>query len=475
VLSTERSRHHFTVESAHLTGQTIPPHRTQHPALETQFSVLTGDSPLLPVVLRLALPAVGTTLLQVLFNIVDTFWVGRTLGPAALAGVSTASYALWIIITMGELIGVGLTAVAARRFGEGNARAAATATGTALALAGLLGLLVTVAGLGLIGPLFRLMQTPPEVTEMGTRFLTVQVLGAGLIYGYFAIDAGFRSSGDTRTPFVILGVSVLLNLLLDPVMILGLGPVPRLGVYGAGLATVLTRGFGFLLGIVVLARRGGVRLAFDVGVAKKIIVVGLPVMVAGVLFSAIYILLVPTVRMFGVPALAALGVGHKIEGLSYMMSVGFGLAAGTLVGQNLGAGKPSRARRAGWVTALVASVPTLLLGVLFALVPTTLAGIFTTDAATIADAALYLRATALVQVALAFEEVLFAALAGAGYTFWPMIWVAVLSAIRIPLAPIVAARWGLNGIWILLAITAFGRGVSMAALWRFARWERVKA
>ncbi|MEP6574473.1 MAG: MATE family efflux transporter [Gemmatimonadota bacterium] len=464
------------MENASLTEKTsaagIPP---QHPATSTQQSLLTTDAPLLPVVLRLALPAVGTTLLQVLFNIVDTFWVGRTLGPAALAGVSTAGYALWIIISVGELVGIGLTAVASRRHGEGNAESAAVATGTALTLSALLGVLVSATGLGLIGPLFRLMHTPPEVTAMGTRFLTVQVLGAVLIYGYFAIDAGFRSGGDTRTPFVILGISVLLNLLLDPVMILGLGPVPRMGVYGAALATVLTRGFGFLAGFVVLARRRGVRLAFDPAIAWRIIVVGLPVMLAGFLFSGIYILLVPTVRAFGVPALAALGVGHKIEGLSYMMSVGFGLAAATLVGQNLGAGKPERARRAGWVTALVAAVPTLLLGVLFACIPRTLAGIFTTDPATIADAALYLRFASLVQVALAFEEVLFASLSGAGYTFWPMIWVAVLSAIRIPLAPLVALRWGLAGIWALLAVTALGRGVSMAMLWKFARWDRIRA
>ena len=123
-----------------------------------QNSLTSGS--LLPAVLRLALPAVGATLLQVLFNITDTFWVGRTLGPSALAGVSSASYSLWIIITTGELLGSGVTAIAARRHGEGRADLAARTAGNALLLAAGLGLLVALLGLGATDPLFRLPFPP---------------------------------------------------------------------------------------------------------------------------------------------------------------------------------------------------------------------------------------------------------------------------------------------------------------------------
>lgn len=433
------------------------------------------DGPLGSTLLRVAIPAVGTTLLQVVFNITDTFWVGRTLGPSALAGVSVASYALWIIITSGELISVGLGAVASRRHGEGRPDLAARAAGTALWMAAGLGLLVPVVGLAGLDPLLRLMGTAPDVAAASRQFLVVQLLGAFLIYGYMVVDTAFRSAGDTRTPFVLLATAVLFNLVLDPVMILGLGPFPRMGVYGAGLATVLTRGGGCLVGLVLLIRRKRVTAAFEPQTALTLFRIGTPAAVTGFLFSFIYILLVPVVSRFGSPALAALGIGHKVEGLSYMSSVGFGLGAEAVVGQNLGAGKPDRARRAGWLAAGYALVITLVMAACFVAFPETIAGLFTRDAATNADAELYLIACALAQPAIAFEETLYASLAGAGYTIWPILWVAVLCLIRIPLAAIVAPVWGLAGIWVVLAITAILRGGAVTALWQWGSWERARA
>ncbi|HET7470072.1 MAG TPA: MATE family efflux transporter, partial [Gemmatimonadales bacterium] len=256
----------------------VPPpalYADQHdagPALAPPYADPTGilRGPLRPAILRLALPAVGTTLFQVLFNITDTFWVGRTLGPEALAGVSLASYTVWVIVSVGELVGVGLSAVASRRHGEGDPDRAARAAGTALVMALLLGLVVAVGGTAALPAIFRLMQAQGRVAELAREFLVIQLVGAVLIYGYYVVTAAFRSAGDTRTPFVLLGTSVLLNLVLDPVMILGLGPMPALGVYGAALATVLTRGLGFLVGLELLRRRGGIRLELSLPVARTI-------------------------------------------------------------------------------------------------------------------------------------------------------------------------------------------------------------
>jgi putative MATE family efflux protein len=411
----------------------------------------------------------------VLFNVTDTFWVGRTLGPDALAAVSLASYTVWVIISIGELVGVGLTAVAARRHGEGDPASAARAAGTALAMAVVLGLSVAVIGLLSLPAIFRLMLAEGMVAELAREFLVIQLIGATLIYGYFVVTAAFRSAGDTRTPFLLLGASVLLNLVLDPVMILGWGPMPALGVYGAALATVLTRGLGFLVGIVLLYRRGGIRLNLDLRVARTIARIGLPTMLTGVLFSVIYMLLVREVGRFGTPAIAALGVGHKIEGISYMICVGFGLAAETLVGQNLGAGQPGRAREAGWLTARIASVPACALAVVFLLAPSALVGIFTEDPAVLRDASLYLQAAAVAQLAMAFENVLEGGLTGAGYTLYTMIAVVGISSLRVPLAAVVAGAFGLAGIWWMLAITAMARAGAMTALWRWGGWERARA
>jgi putative MATE family efflux protein len=380
-----------------------------------------------------------------------------------------------VIISIGELVGVGLTAVASRRHGERDAASAARAAGTALAMALVLGVMVAVGGVLALPAVFRLMEATGEVAVLGREFLVVQLLGAVLIYGYFVVTAAFRSAGDTRTPFVLLGGSVLFNLVLDPIMILGWGPVPALGVYGAALATVLTRGLGFIVGIELLRRRGGIRLAFSGRVARTIARIGLPTMLTGVLFSMIYMLLVRYVGRFGTSAIAALGVGHKIEGISYMICIGFGLAAETLVGQNLGAGRPARARRAGWLTARIAAVPAWALAAVFLLIPGTLVGVFTDDPAVVRDGSLYLRAAAVAQLAMAFETVLEGALTGAGYTLPTMIAVVGISALRIPLADIVAGPFGLAGIWWMLALTAIARAAAMTSLWQWGGWERARA
>jgi putative MATE family efflux protein len=385
--------------------------------------------------------------------------------------VSIASYSIWVMVSIGELVGVGLTAVSARRHGEGDAAAAARAAGTGLVLAALLGIAVGVAGILLLPPLLAVMNAAPDVASVARDFLVVQFAGAFLIYGYFVVAATFRSAGDTRTPFVLLGASVLLNVVLDPLLILGIGPFPELGVYGAALATVLTRALACIVGLALLVRRRMILADWSTRTARTIARVGAPTMLTGVLFSLIYIWLARVTASFGTPALAALGLGHKIEGVNYMICIGFAIAAETVVGQNLGAAQPERARQAGWTTARFALMPATVIAIVFLAAPEALVRIFTDDPPTIAAAALYLRAVAIAQLALPFETVLEGALAGAGFTLWPMTAVVSLNALRIPLAPLVAAEWGLAGVWWLLSLTAMARAAALVAFWRWGRWR----
>ena len=440
------------------------------PAHAARIRAITAG-PLDRAILTLAGPAVGTTLFQILFNITDTFWVGRTLGAVALAGVSIASYSVWVIVSIGELVGVGLTAVSARRHGEGEPRAAARAAGTGLVLAAVLGVSVGIAGVLLLSPLLAVMNAAPDVAQVAREFLVVQFAGAFLIYGYFVVAAAFRSSGDTRTPFILLGGSVLLNVVLDPLLILGIGPFPELGVYGAALATVLTRALACIVGLGLLVRRGMILPDWSGRTARTIARVGAPTMLTGVLFSLIYIWLARVTASFGTPALAALGLGHKIEGVNYMICIGFAIAAETVVGQNLGAGQAGRAKSAGWMTARFALIPATVIAIIFLVMPEALVRIFTDDPPTIAAAALYLRAVAIAQLALPFEAVLEGALAGAGFTLWPMTAVVSLNALRIPLAPLTAAEWGLAGVWWLLSVTAIARALALVAFWRWSHWS----
>ncbi|MBI1967962.1 MAG: MATE family efflux transporter [Gemmatimonadetes bacterium] len=428
--------------------------------------------PLRPVILRLAVPAVAMMACHFCFNLIDSIWVGRLIGPAALAAVSTAGFYIWILLSLGEMVEVGLIAVAARRHGEGRPDAAARAAGAAVLYALAAGVVVSSLGIILTDSLFRLMTVPPDVARLGHEYLTTWLIGGPLVFGFFAIEAAFRAAGDTRTPFLLLAGSVVLSITLDPLLIAGIGPFPRLGVEGAATASVMVRGGGFLIGVGIALKRGLLRVsAPDWRTVPTMLRVGAPMSLAGVLLSLVYMWLTRFTSRFGTPALAALGVGHKVEGLGFIAITGFALSAAALVGQNLGARQEERARHAVRLTVLYCLVATVPTAIAFVVAPEALVRLFTSDPAVIEDGSLYLRIIAFAQIGQTFEIVLEGALAGAGYTFWPMAAGTVLTFLRIPLAAWWAGPLGLFGIWLALSLTAIARGVANTLFWLSGTWR----
>jgi putative MATE family efflux protein len=433
--------------------------------------ITTGE--LGPTILKVALPAVAATLLMTLFASVDAFWVGRKLGPDALAAVSTSLFYIWMAVALAEMVGVGLTAVAARRHGERRHEEARKIAGDAIVFAVLLGVVVAAAGLLTLPHLFTMLGTSPEVSALGQRYLGTYLIGLPLIYGFFAVDATFRASGDTRTPLLLLVTSVGVTLVIDPLMILGLGGFPELGIAGAAIATISARGIVFVLGCAIAMRRNLLRIGrIGMDSIRAVCRIGLPTAVTGIVFSIIYVGIARIATPFGTPALAALGIGHRIESWLFMIGVGFGAATAAIVGQNLGAGRPDRAERAGWLAAAYCSVPGIVCFAIQVAAPEWLGGIFSTDPAVIREAASYLTIAAVSQLAVSVEMVLEGAFGGAGDTVPPMLASTTLSFLRIPLAAYAATRWGPAGIWWVISLTACGRAVALVLLWRSRRWLR---
>lgn len=424
------------------------------------------------MILRLAIPAVAMMACHFTFGVIDAMWVGRLIGPAALAAVSTAGFYVWILLSLGEMVEVGLIAVAARRHGEGYPERASRVAAAAVLYALAAGIVVSGIGLLVTDAMFRLMTVPPDVARLGHEYLATWLLGGPLVFGFFAIEATFRASGDTRTPMLLLATSVLLSLVLDPLLIAGVGPFPRLGVEGAALASVMVRGGGFLIGVTIAIRRGLLRLGSpDWRAVPTLLRIGAPLSLAGVLLSSVYVFLTRFTAKFGTPALAALGVGHKIEGLGFIAISGLGLSAAALVGQNLGARQEERARAGVRLTILYCLLITVPTALAFVLVPERLVALFTTDPGVIEDGSLYLRIIAFAQIGQTFEIVFEGALAGAGYTFWPMLVGTVFTALRIPLAAWWSGPLGLFGIWLALSLTAIARGIANTYFWLRGTWR----
>ena len=432
-----------------------------------------AEDALLRLVVRVGLPAVASALLLTAFVSLDSAWVGHFVGGAGLAAVSTSIFWIWMIVSLAEMVSVGLTAVAARRHGERRDDEAARAVGDALLFTLGLGLVTATAGLLVLPRLFALMETPADVTQLGTQYLGTYLAGSPLIFGYFVVDAAFRAAGNTRLPFIMLLCATSMAAVLDPILIIGWGPFPHLGIRGAAVATLCVRGSLCVVGTLMLRRRGLVSFgAIDWSRIRTIARVGLPTAATGVIFSLIYVVMTRTTQRFGTPALAALGLGHRIESWMYMVGVGFGAAAAAIVGQNLGASQPDRAARAGWLTLAMTGVPGIIACCALLVMPEQLAGLFSSDAAVIAEATRYLHTAAFAQLVVSGETVLEGALGGAGWTLPPMITSTAITLARVPLAAWAATQWGTTGIWWVISITAIARALAMMGLWASGGWRR---
>jgi Na+-driven multidrug efflux pump len=200
--------------------------------------------------------------------------------------------------------------------------------------------------------------------------------------------------------------------------------------------------------------------------------IGLPTAVTGVVFSLIYVMVTRTATQFGTPALAALGIGHRVESWLYMIGVGFGAATAAIVGQNMGAGRTDRAERAGWISVGFCSMFGVAACIIELIVPEWFASLFSNDPAVIAEGARYLRIAAISQIGICAEIVLEGALGGAGATLPPMLTSTLITASRIPIAIWAASRYGIEGLWWTISITALLRAAGMVAIWRAGRWKR---
>jgi len=408
-------------------------------------------------------------LLQAGFLVVDTFWLGKV-GPVALAAASTAGFAMWLAQTLGEGMASGSGAVLARAVGEedqvGACRAAAA--GQTLGVWGS----AIVSGVGLLSSYaaFSFMGTSPAVTAQGLHYMWVILAGMPLYFVFVWMSAAFRAVGDARTPLKLLAVGAAVNLVLDPLLIFGPGPLPALGVTGAAFATVASWLVASAWGWVLLGRLGIRPRVFaflrppldDTWRALK---VGLPLGVEGALFSLIYILLTRVITPFGTSAVAALGVGHKLEVLNYFVCAGMGAAATTLVGQNLGAGEPRRAVRCAWRALFLTCLPVGAVTVLMVVFPEVAIGVFSSDAGVIAAGSTYVLLVGMTQLFMAAEVVMIGAFAGAQWTAWPAVIVVGLTAVRVPLSMwLVSKGWGVEAVWFAIASTTVVKGTILAVI-----------
>jgi putative MATE family efflux protein len=331
--------------------------------------------------------------------------------------------------------------------------------------------------------LLRLMGATPGIVAVGTNYTRIALGGSGVVLMLFLNNAIFRGAGDAALAMRLLWVSNILNLVLDPCLIFGLGPFPKLGVTGAALATFTGRGIGVLYQLYRLVK-GTERIRIsrqDIRVEAAVLWRLIRVSITGILQfligQASWVALVRIVSLFGAPALAAYTIAIRVVIFAILPSWGLSNAAATLVGQNLGAGQPGRARSAVWRTGLWNMIFLGSIGVLFVAWAPAIIGLFTNDPAVVPVAVHCLRIISCGNVAFAYGMVLLQAFNGAGDTLTPMyvnlfgFWI-----LEIPLAWWLAMHTSMqvNGAFLSVVVAESVIVLISLVLFRQGRWAQRK-
>jgi putative MATE family efflux protein len=307
------------------------------------------EGPVGRTVISLTLPVVFGLAAIVLFGIVDTFYVGR-LGATELAAMSFTFPVAFFVMSIAIGLGMGVTSVISRAIGEGDHHQVRRLTTDGLILANSVVVIFAAAGLLSIGPLFGLMGADPDMVSLIATYMAPWYLGVGLLVIPIVGNAAIRSTGDTKTPSVIMIIAGAVNIVLDPLLIFGPGPFPRLELFGAALATVISWTVTFTAALWILGRR---ERMLDLSIPRpgvlwnswrRILYVGLPAAGTSVMIPLSNGILTRMVAMHGSEAVAAFGVGTRLQSLSVIGISAMAISMTPFVGQNFGADICTRVR-----------------------------------------------------------------------------------------------------------------------------------
>lgn len=434
-------------------------------------AILQG--PIAPALLRLAGPVVAANVLQTVYQLTDTFWVGR-LGADAVAAVSFSFPVIFLFIAVGGGVTIAGTILVAQAEGQSDTRQVDYVAGQTYAIVLILSVLLAAAGYALAAPLLRAMGADTAVLGIATEYLQLSYLGLPFVFGYFVFQALLRGVGDVKTPLYVVGLTVLINFGLDPLFILGWGPVPALGVAGAAAATIGTQGLAAAIGAwLLLSGRRPIRVRLsdlrpDLGLARRIAELGFPASVDQAMRALGLTVLVTLVAGFGSEAVAVYGVVTRIFSFVLIPALGLGIATSTVVGQNVGARQRQRARETTSVGAWIAVGTMTVAGALaFVFAGPLVAAFVPGEPAVIEQGTRFLRIMAPGWGLIGAQVVIGGGFSGAGRTYVSMaISIASLWVLRFPLAWFLSSRTdlGLDGIWWAFPVSYVG-GAAVALIW----------
>jgi len=427
----------------------------------------------------LAVPMVIEMFMESLFAVVDVFFVAK-LGSNAIATVGLTESVLTIVYSIGFGVSMAATAMVSRRIGEKKPEAASNVAAQTLIIGLLLSFLISLVGIFFSEELLTMLGADEEIVRTGSEFTRWMIGGNFVILLLFLLNGVFRGAGNASLAMKALWISNGLNIVLDPIFILGIGSFEGFGLVGAAYATNLGRGIGVLFQLYVLFRGSGIvrvtlaKLRPDKDVIKRLIEISLGGTGQFLISSASWIFLMKFMSNFGAKALAGYTVGIRVLIFTILPAWGMANAAATLVGQNLGAKYPRRAEISVWLTAQYNMLFLGFVSVIYFFLARNIIGIFTDDVEVLFHGAECLRFLSLGYIFFAYGMVMMQAFNGAGDTRTPTIlnfiafWM-----IQIPLSYLLAITFGVGpkGIYLGIIISEALLAIAAITVFRRGHWK----
>jgi putative MATE family efflux protein len=417
----------------------------------------------------LALPIMGTSLIQMAYNLTDMIWVG-VLGSRAVTAIGTAGFFTWFAFAFIAIPQIGAAVGVAQSVGRRNADETKSYIRHTIQMNIVLALLYGTAMIMFRKQLIGFFNIKgDDIINMALSYLFIVSMGMIFFFLPPVLTAIFNGHGDSRTPFFINTVGLIVNIILDPLLILGIGPFPRMEVAGAAAATIFAQFVVTMVYILVIRKKTDffVGLNFlqkpDWNHIGRIIKFGLPVALQSGAFTFIAMIIARILSRWGATTIAVQSVGAQIESISWMTAGGFQTALAAFVGQNFGAKKWDRIYK-GYFTAIgIISIIGVITSCLLIFFPEPIFSIFIREENVLKEGIIYLRILGVCQLFMCLEITTSGAFNDLGRTVPPSIVGIILNAMRIPGALLLSSAFGLTGVWWSISLSSILKGLILTS------------
>jgi putative MATE family efflux protein len=431
---------------------------------------------------RFALPILFANVLQSLNGSVNSIWVGRGLGEAALTATSNANTVMFLLIGAAFGVALAATILIGQSIGANNLAETKRVVGTSATFFAAISVAMAIAGLVLCRPLLIAMSTPPDSLELAVAYMRVIFLAVPFLYLYAFVMAVLRGAGDSKTPFYFMLLSVGIDIALNPVFIFGLGPVPRLGIAGSALATFIAQAVSLTALIRHLYRRHHVLclhreelklLKIDWAVAATLVRKGIPMSAQMLVMSLSGVLMITLVNRFGVDTTAAFGAALQIWNYIQMPAFAVGMALSAMTAQNVGARKWHRVTRIARVGVLYSVILTGSIVLAIELLDQRIFALFLPAASAALTVASHMnRIVTPSFIFFGVSVALFGVVRATGAVIAPLVILTIsLLLVRYPLAQLFLERFQVDAVWWSFPLSSLLSCILALLYYRFGGWR----